>query len=245
MAFTSRVRQAEIISEALLKYNRIHAKTNPPAAAPLLNDHPVLFFQRPCVKKTVMAIKNPQLPPGYEMIAVRTTYLEMKARPETEPQKTPAGCLVQRWPKPGIKKYKALFAAVGNKWGWSGRLLMAEEELKGILRAPTTEVYRLRCQGGTAGFVELDRRGPNATEIAYFGLLPEFIGRGLGKFLLDWAIRRAWRGRPGRVWLHTCEHDHFGALAVYLKAGFRVCGEKIERQPYPDGFAGRLPPAGG
>lgn len=192
-----------------------------------------------------MPTKNHLLPPGYRMIAVRTTYLEMKTRPETRPLPPPGGCLVKRWPKPGIKNYRALFTAVGGTWGWSGRLLAADAELKAILRAPTTEVYRLQYLGETAGFVELDRRRPQAAEIAYFGLLPGFIGRGLGKFLLDWAIRRAWRPQTARVWLHTCEHDHPGALAVYLKAGFRVCGEKTERQPYPDGFAGRLPPAGG
>jgi GNAT superfamily N-acetyltransferase len=198
------------------------------------------------LKKTVSQADHfSSLPPGYKIIPVRTAYLEMKTRPETEPLQPPCGCLVKRWQKPGTKKYKALFAAVGGKWGWSGRLLLEEEELNNILRAPTTEVYQLQCRGETAGFVELDRRGPNATEIAYFGLLPEFIGRGLGKYLLDWAIRRAWRGRTARIWLHTCEHDHPGALAVYLRAGFRVYGEKTERQPYPAEFAGRLPPAGG
>ncbi len=57
----------------------------------------------------------------------------------------------------------------------------------------------------------------------YFGLLPEFIGRGLGGPLLTAAVRRAWE-IPGarRVWLHTCTEDHPQALANYLSRGFSV-----------------------
>ncbi len=97
---------------------------------------------------------------------------------------------------------------MGGAWGWSGRLIVDEGELAAILRAGTTEIYRLRRRGETAGFAELDRGRPKETEIAYFGLLPGFIGRGLGGFLLNWAIHRAWRTETERVCLHTCQYDH-------------------------------------
>ena len=109
----------------------------------------------------------------------------------------------------------------------------------------TTEIYRLRCEGETAGFASWTASATGQAEIAYFGLLPGFIGRGLGKFLLDWAIRRAWEGKTERVWLHTCQYDHPGALAVYLKAGFRVYDERVEMQPYAEEFISRRRPAGG
>jgi GNAT superfamily N-acetyltransferase len=175
-------------------------------------------------------------PPGYRLIPVRTTYLEMKNKPETEPVAIPPGCVVEHWPEPGFAEYRELFSAVGGKWGWSGRLILKEKELKAILQAKTTEVFRLRCGGRTAGFIELDRSVPGQAEIVYFGLLPDFIGRGLGKFLLDCAIRRAWQGGTRRVWLHTCEFDHPKALAAYRRAGFSVYDERIETQPYPEEF---------
>jgi GNAT superfamily N-acetyltransferase len=184
------------------------------------------------------------LPAGYELIPVRTTYLEMKARPETAPVALPCSCLVERWKKPDRKAYRDLFSAVGGEWGWSGRLLMREGELTTILHAATTEVYRLLCDGEAAGFAELDRSVPGQAELAYFGLLPAFIGRGLGKFLLDWIVRRAWDRDTRRVWLHTCQFDHGDALAVYLKAGFGVIDERIEMQPYAREFIARLKPAG-
>ena len=58
-------------------------------------------------------------------------------------------------------------------------------------------------------------------EVAYFGLMPEFIGRGLGRYLLEWAVSKAFDTEPERLWVHTCNFDHPGALAVYQRAGFR------------------------
>jgi len=179
---------------------------------------------------------TPRLPAGYERIPVRTTYLQMQANPVAEPPAPPAGCTVERWAKPEVHEYRKLFAAVGRAWGWSGRLIMKEEELQAVLNADATEIYRLRCGGETAGFAELDRSAAGQAEIAYFGLLPAFIGRGLGKFLLSWAIHRAWQGKTQRVWLHTCQYDHPQALAVYLKAGFSVYDRQVEMQPYAEEF---------
>jgi len=185
------------------------------------------------------------LPPGYRLIPVKTTYLEMTSRPETEPVVAPAGCRVERWEEPGSGQYRALFKAVGSEWGWSGRLIMEEEELKAIIRAKTDEIYRLYCEGKVAGFVELDRSVSRQAEIAYFGLVPAFIGRGLGKFFLDWAVRRAWLGGARRVWLHTCQYDHAGALSVYLKAGFTAYDEKVEMHPYAQEFLDQRSKPGG
>jgi len=184
-------------------------------------------------------------PPGYVLVPVRTIYLEMHGKPESEPTAPPEGCAVERWKKPDPQAYRDLFSAVGGEWGWSGRLIVTEDELTAILHAGTTEVYRLLCGGQVAGFAELDRGSAGQTEISYFGLLPRYIGRGLGKFLLDWAVRRAWEGDTARIRLHTCQFDHGDALAVYLKAGFRVVDEQVEMQPYPEAFIRRFRTQGG
>jgi len=191
-----------------------------------------------------MLTKNLLLPAGYTLVPVKTTYLEMTKRPRTEPVALPPGCAVERWRNPGAAAYRELFAAVGGPWGWSGRLLMSEKECRGVIRARTTEIHRLRSGGEVAGFVELDRSVPGQAEIAYFGLLPGFIGRGLGGFLLSWAIHRAWRAETERVWLHTCQYDHAQALGVYLKAGFSVYAERLEMQPYAEEFLRQSRPAG-
>ena len=76
--------------------------------------------------------------------------------------------------------------------------------------------------GAPAGYFELRGDRVGGTEIAYFGLLPEFTGRGLGGYLLTVAVQRAWATGTERVWLHTNTLDHPAALPNYLKRGFRA-----------------------
>ena len=75
--------------------------------------------------------------------------------------------------------------------------------------------------------------GAAGLEITYFGLLPEFIGRGLGGALLTSAIEEAWACRRGvvpiRVWVHTCNRDHPQALANYQARGMVVY--RVEKEP--------------
>jgi GNAT superfamily N-acetyltransferase len=97
----------------------------------------------------------------------------------------------------------------------------------------------LWADGVPAGLVELDRRQPPDVELAYFGLVPEFVGQGLGRWLLDWTIRHAWRASPRRLWVHTCDLDHPRALGVYQKSGFRIYDRRLEQLRLP---AGMRPP---
>ena len=194
------------------------------------------------------------VPPGYTAVSVRTTFLEMLRNEVPEAPVAPEGCSVERWAHPPLDEYLTLFRAVGGPWGWTGRLLLGDEELRALLDDPAIEIYRLRCGTRVTGLAELERQADGEVEIVYFGLAPEFIARGLGGFLLRWAVNRAWlaggssgagAGGAGggdvtrRVWLHTCEYDHPGAVAVYQKAGFRVYDEHVEMEKYPDAFLAR------
>src|SRR5262249_4115650 len=91
------------------------------------------------------------------------------------------------------------------------------------------------------GYYELRRDRDGGVQIAYFGLLPEFIGRGLGGALLTSAIEEAWsrhRGTaPTRVWVDTGNRDHPHALPDYKAGGMVVY--KVEEAPEGDGSLGR------
>ena len=84
------------------------------------------------------------------------------------------------------------------------------------------------AEGVPAGFAELDRRIEGEIELAQFGLMPEFIGQGLGRYFLRWAIDKAWNYGPRRFWLHTDTKDHPAALPNYLKAGFAIYKEEVK-----------------
>jgi GNAT superfamily N-acetyltransferase len=77
-------------------------------------------------------------------------------------------------------------------------------------------------RGVPAGFFELDIGAPRETKLCYFGLIPDFIGRRLGPYLLPAAIDQAWSRPLDRFWLHTSTFDHPKALATYQRAGFVV-----------------------
>ena len=74
--------------------------------------------------------------------------------------------------------------------------------------------------GQPAGYFELVPREENSIEIEYFGLIPEFQGKGLGKWLLAETIRAAWAKLPKRVIVETCTLDGPAALPLYQKMGF-------------------------
>jgi len=81
---------------------------------------------------------------------------------------------------------------------------------------------------------ELDRHDDGSVEIAYFGLRPEFIGRGIGKAMLTRAADEAWALGADRVWLHTCTLDSAHALPNYLARGFTQFRRETYTAELPD-----------
>lgn len=150
------------------------------------------------------------------------TYLEMHARPPGLQLAAPAdGLTVVQANPPTISFYRYLYNTVGGDWHWLDRRALTDQALGAIVQNPRVETHVLYESGTPAGYAELDRRTAGEIELAYFGLIPDFIGRGLGTYLLDWAIDRAWSYRPQRFWVHTCTLDHAKALPNYIRAGFR------------------------
>lgn len=161
-----------------------------------------------------------------------TTYLHMTAREQFRPAfRDPDGDLtLMTMQTPDVAFYRFLYTGVGGQWRWRDRILMPEAELAAILAQPETSVHVLYARGVPAGYVELKRDGEN-TELAYFGLRPEYTGQGLGKHLLSWGIQQAWDGGAARVWVHTCNLDAPQALPNYVKRGFVVYNTVEEPMP--------------
>jgi GNAT superfamily N-acetyltransferase len=136
-----------------------------------------------------------------------------------------------RRPTPAFCRF--LNNTVGAEYNWVDRKLMSDERLRSIVHDDRVEIHVLYVDGTPAGFVELDRRVDGQVELSYFGIMPEFIGKGLGKYFLDWAVDTAWSYNPRRVWVHTCDLDHEAALPLYLKAGFTIYDERVIDQVVP------------
>ena len=162
------------------------------------------------------------------MAIVKTTYMQMFARPQRVVLPPTEGLAVVHARKPTAAYYRFLFDTVGKKWNWMGRESLSDAALTAIIHDPKDEIHVLFVDGVPAGFVELDRRVEGEIEVSFFGLMAEFIGQGLGKYFLQWAIDKAWSYAPKRLWLHTDTEDHPAALPLYLKMGFAVYKEEVE-----------------
>ena len=156
-------------------------------------------------------------------VLVTVTYLEMTSPDQRRaPPDWAEPATIVRAERPTISFYRYLYNTVGADWDWYERRRLSDEALAAIVHDHAVEVFVLHVRGVPAGYVELDRRVEGEVEIAYFGLVPDYIGRGFGPCLLGWALERAWSYDPRRVWLHTCSLDHPKALSVYRRAGLEV-----------------------
>lgn len=153
---------------------------------------------------------------------VLTTYLEMRQPDRLIP--APETALEVREAvaaSPELNRF--LYTAVGGDWYWIDRLAWTYEQWLQYLRQDAVRTWVGFLGGNPAGYFELDGRNGEDVEIAYFGLLSRFQGRGHGGYLLTRAVEEAWSmsGEAGRVWVHTCTLDAPSALPNYERRGFQ------------------------
>ena len=168
-------------------------------------------------------------PPG----TVRRTYLDMRSpdqlRPARVPDPTPEVELVD---PPSGAVCRELYVAVGQDWWWTDRQDWPIDRWDEW--AARTQTWVGLIGGERIGYGELNPREGGEVELAYFGLLPGWPGRGYGGHLLTEIVRRAWL-IPGteRIWLSTGTLDSDAALPGYLKRGFMAFAEVEEPMPVP------------
>jgi GNAT superfamily N-acetyltransferase len=166
-------------------------------------------------------------------IDVTVYYLEMHAHARRTVPPPREALMVLHARKPSVPYYRFLYDTVGRDYRWYSKGRLSDTDLSVVIHDPRVEVHVLHVDGSPAGFAELDRRTPDEIEMVQFGLTREFIGEGLGRYFLQWAIDKAWSYQPRRFWLHTCSLDHPAALPNYLKAGFRQYNEQREKKEVP------------
>jgi GNAT superfamily N-acetyltransferase len=173
-------------------------------------------------------------------IAAVVTSLQMFERPPLRPEPPRPDLALAHVAQAELGWFRTLFRRVGENWLWFSRLTIPDAALAAIIHDPRVEVYVLRSGATEAGLLELDFRTAGECELGFFGLVPEFVGAGAGRFLMNRAIEHAWSRPITRLWVHTCTFDHQGALAFYVRSGFRPYRQQIEYADDPR-LAGLLP----
>lgn len=172
---------------------------------------------------------------------VRTTYLEQTSPADLRRAKPARDVVVVRAEIPCPEFGRFLYTAVGGDWYWTERLSWTRADWQAWMARPGSETWAGWRSGTPIGYFELDAQAAGAVEIAYFGLLGQFIGAGLGGHLLGEAVARAWdlpdrwpgREPTRRVWVHTCTLDGPHALRNYLARGFRPYRETEHVEEVP------------
>jgi GNAT superfamily N-acetyltransferase len=175
---------------------------------------------------------------------VTTSYLEMADQSKLRPSR-PCGLdfRVQKAEIPCPELNRFLYTSVGGDWYWIDRLAWSYERWLSYLDRPELETWIGYVAGTPAGYYELEKQAGSNVEIAYFGLLPQFIGRGVGGELLTRAVECAWLMQAVRVWLHTCTLDGPAALANYQARGFTLYRKEVNEVNLPEEAPGPWPGA--
>jgi GNAT superfamily N-acetyltransferase len=176
---------------------------------------------------------------------ITTWHLEMNDPGDFRPARPRPELRIERAEIPCPELNRFFYTAVGGDLFWLDRIAWTYDRWMAWLDRPEAETWIGSVAGTPAGYFELEHQAEGSTEIAYFGLLPRFVGQGLGGALLSAAVERTWASGARRVWLHTCSLDHAAALPAYQARGFRVfktvtaVHDLPERPPEPWPGAGR------
>lgn len=171
------------------------------------------------------------------LLSTVVTYLELRtplARLPAPPAMFADGRveLVRNIP---LSFYRYLYREVGRAHHWTSRNL-ADDALLSELRHPGIAVHALYVGGAPAGWFELDAaRRAGETRIVHFGVMPDFQGAGLARFLLGQSVDAAFSTGARTVTLETNELDHPAALRLYREFGFEIVGTRSVSTPAIDG----------
>jgi GNAT superfamily N-acetyltransferase len=160
-------------------------------------------------------------PGGPQRVPTVVTFLEMTRPPSALPPPPPKEKIaILKTERPPVHFYRYLYDRIGHDYKWVDRKKVSDTVLAEILRDPLVEIFVLYADGCPAGMAELDFRAGGIGQLAYFGLLPEFVGRRLGFFFLYHATINAWDKPITKLLVNTCTLDHPRALPLYQRVGF-------------------------
>ena len=166
------------------------------------------------------------VPEPQSLIPTRIWYLEMASRGDLRAKPLEVDARRSAVPLGALNAF--FYREIGRDFHWMERLGWTPDRWQAW--AERTELWILYVAGTPAGYAELNPRG-ETVDLAFFGLLEPFRGRGLGGAFLSRVVERMWELGPQRITVNTCELDGPYARAHYEARGFRVVREALEQRP--------------
>ena len=172
------------------------------------------------------------LKPGDE-IEYTVTYLEMAERPVAPAPPKPANIQIAllRADDPPADYFLYLYRTVGAEYEWTDWLQRPRKDVEAFVGNPAVLLYTLMVEGWPGGFFMLDSSQTGICDLAYFGLMPQAVGRKLGHWFLHTAVESGW-ALPGteRMTVNTNTLDHPRAIGLYQRVGFEPVRRETHRR---------------
>ena len=155
---------------------------------------------------------------------VKRNYLEIKSIDDLARVDRPFNDLyIDKIYPPDFQLNKFFYKEIGKKHRWIDKLVWSNQNWIEYLNKKVTNTYILKQKSELVGYFEqIFYQDKLDCEIAYFGILEEYIGKKFGGYLLSEAIKKSFELGSKRVWVHTCSLDHKHALKNYLSRGMKV-----------------------
>ncbi len=155
---------------------------------------------------------------------INRNYLEINSIEELVPEKKPYDDLSLEKVNPrDFQLNKFFYKEIGKNHRWTDRLVWTDKNWINYLNLPGVSTYIIKKNKDLVGYFEkIFHKEKLECEIAYFGILEEYFGKKIGKYLLSEAIKKSFEIGSKRVWVHTCSLDHKHALNNYLARGMKV-----------------------
>ena len=151
-------------------------------------------------------------------------YLEITSPGEIKLSSKPKGiCKISIKNPPDFQINKFFYKQIGKSYRWIDRLIWDDLKWMNYTKNTNLEIYIMTDNEELIGFFELlFYPETRKCEIAYFGILDQYIGKKYGGYLLSEALKLGFRKKTKKVWLHTCSLDHKHALNNYLGRGMKI-----------------------
>ena len=156
-------------------------------------------------------------------------YLEIKSLDELLEKKKPNDkYIVKKVSLDDFQLNKFFYKQIGKNHQWNDRLILNDKKWIDYVSNPNVFTFVLKDSENIAGFFELIyHKDKSEIEIAYFGLLKDYMDKKLGGYMLTEAIKIAFSYKVKKVWVHTCSLDHKNALINYLSRGMKIFNTEI------------------
>ena len=153
-------------------------------------------------------------------------YLEINTINDLKTKQISSDCFsLKETSKDNFDLNKFFYKQIGKRHQWIDRLIWQDKDWLKYISNENLRTYIFKRENDLVGYFELIFNN-NDCEIAYFGILEEFIGKGYGGFLLSEALKIGFK-KANRIWVHTCSLDHPNAIENYKSRGMKIFKTEI------------------